>query len=42
MKELNLIAEPTQPQMVRFVCDNKKSWMSEIDELGEYVESIIE
>ena len=40
-KELNLIAEPTQPQMVRFVCDNKKSWMSEIDELGEYVESIM-
>ena len=23
-KELNLIAEPTQPQMVRFVCDNNK------------------
>ena len=41
IKELNLIAEPTQPQMVRFVCDNNKRLMSEIDKLGEYVESIM-
>ena len=41
MKELNLIAEPTQPQMVRFVCDNNKRLISEIDKLGEYVESIM-
>ena len=40
-KELNLIAEPTQPQMVRFVCDNNKRLISEIDKLGEYVESIM-
>ena len=39
-KELNLIVEPTQPQMVRFVCDNNKRLISEIDKLGEYVESI--
>ena len=39
--ELNLIAEPTQPQMVRFVCDNNKRLISEIDKLGEYVESIM-
>ena len=40
-KELNLITEPTQPQMVRFVCDNNKRLISEIDKLGEYVESIM-
>ena len=40
-EELNLIAEPTQPQMVRFVCDNNKRLISEIDKLGEYVESIM-
>ena len=40
-KELNLIAEPTQPQVVRFVCDNNKRLMSEIDKLGEYVENIM-
>ena len=40
-KELNLIVEPTQPQMVRFVCDNNKRLISEIDKLGEYVESIM-
>ena len=40
-KELNLIAEPTQPQMVRFVCNNNKRLISEIDKLGEYVESIM-
>ena len=40
-KELNLIAEPTQPEMVRFVCDNSKRLISEIDKLGEYVESIM-
>ena len=40
-KELNLITEPTQPQMVRFVCDNNKRFLSEIDKLGEYVESIM-
>ena len=40
-KEMNLIAEPTQPQMVRFVCDNNKRLISEIDKLGEYVESIM-
>ena len=39
-KEMNLIAEPTQPKMVRFVCDNNKRLISEIDKLGEYVESI--
>ena len=40
-KELNLIAEPTQPQMVRFMCDDNKRLISEIDKLGEYVESIM-
>ena len=40
-KELNLIIEPTQPQMVKFVCDNNKRLISEIDKLGEYVESIM-
>ena len=40
-EKLNLIAEPTQPQMVRFVCDNNKRLISEIDKLGEYVESIM-
>ena len=40
-KELNLIAEPTQPHMVKFVCDNNKRLISEIDKLGEYVESIM-
>ena len=40
-KELNLIAELTQPQMIRFVCDNNKRLISEIDKLGEYVESIM-
>ena len=40
-KELNLIEEPTQPQMVRFVCDNYKRLISEIDKLGEYVETIM-
>ena len=38
-KELNLIKEPTQPQMVIFVCNNNKRLMSEIDKLGEYVEN---
>ena len=38
-KELNLIKEPTQPQMVGFVCDNNKRLLSEIDKLGEYVEN---
>ena len=40
-EKLNLITEPTQPQMVRFVCDNNKRLISEIDKLGEYVESIM-
>ena len=40
-EKLNLIAEPTQPQMIRFVCDNNKRLISEIDKLGEYVESIM-
>ena len=40
-EKLNLIAEPIQPQMVRFVCDNNKRLISEIDKLGEYVESIV-
>ena len=38
-KELNLIKEPTQPQMVIFVCNNNKRLLSEIDKLGEYVEN---
>ena len=38
-KELNLLKEPTQPQMVRFVCDNNKRLLSEIDKLGEYVDN---
>ena len=38
-KELNLIKEPTQPQMVIFVCNDNKRLMSEIDKLGEYVEN---
>ena len=40
-EKLNLIAEPTQPQMVIFVCDNNKRLISEIDKLGEYLESIM-
>ena len=40
-EKLNLITEPTQPQKVRFVCDNKKRLKSEIDKLGEYLESIM-
>ena len=39
-KELNLMTKPTQPQMVRFVCNNNNKLISEIDKLGEYVESI--
>ena len=39
-EKLNLITEPTQPQMVRFVCNNNKRLISEIDKLGRYVESI--
>ena len=31
--------EPTQPQLVRFVCDNNKGLLSEIDKLGECVEN---
>ena len=38
-KELNLLKEPTQPQMVIFVCDNNKRLLSEIDKLGEYVDN---
>ena len=38
-KELNLIKEPTQPQMVIFVCNNNKRLLSEIDKFGEYVEN---
>ena len=38
-KELNLMKEPTQPQMVIFVCNNNKRLLSEIDKLGEYVEN---
>ena len=38
-KELNLIKEPTEPQMVIFVCNNNKRLLSEIDKLGEYVEN---
>ena len=38
-KELNLLKEPKQPQMVRFVCDNNKRLLSEIDILGEYVDN---
>ena len=38
-KELNLMKEPTQPQMVGFVCNNNKRLLSEIDKLGEYVEN---
>ena len=38
-KELNLLKEPTQPQMVRFVCDNNKRLLSEIAKLGEYVDN---
>ena len=38
-KELNLLKEPTQPQMIRFVCDNNKRLLSEIDKLGEYVDN---
>ena len=40
-KELNLLKEPTQPQMVRFVCDNNKRLLSEIAKLGEYVDNTI-
>ena len=38
-KELNLMKEPTQPQMTIFVRDNNKRLLSEIDKLGEYVEN---
>ena len=38
-KELNVLKEPTQPQMVRFVCDNNKKLLSEIVKLGEYVDN---
>ena len=38
-KELNLLKEPTQPQMVRFVCDNNKRLLSEVVKLGEYVDN---
>ena len=38
-KELNQMKEPTQPQMVIFVCNNNKRLLSEIDKLGEYVEN---
>ena len=38
-KELNLMKEPTEPQMVIFVCNNNKRLLSEIDKLGEYVEN---
>ena len=38
-KELNLMKEPTQPQMVIFVCNDNKRLLSEIDKLGEYVEN---
>ena len=38
-KELILMKEPTQPQMVIFVCNNNKRLLSEIDKLGEYVEN---
>ena len=37
--ELNLLKERTQPQMVRFVCDNNKRLLSEIAKLGEYVDN---
>ena len=40
-KELSLLKEPTQPQMVRFVCDNSKRLLSEIANLGEYVDNTI-
>ena len=33
------VKEPTQPQMVIFVCNNNKTLLSEIDKLGEYVEN---
>ena len=39
-KQMNLLKEPTQPQMVRFVCDNNKRLLSEIVKLGEYVDNI--
>ena len=38
-KELNLMKEPTQPQMVIFACNNNKRLLSEIDKLGEYVKN---
>ena len=38
-KELNLLKEPTQPQIVRFVCDNNKRLLSEIAKLGKYVDN---
>ena len=38
-KELNLMKEPSQPQIVIFVCNNNKRLLSEIDKLGEYVEN---
>ena len=38
-KQMNLLKEPTQPQMVRFVCDNNKRLLSEIAKLGEYVDN---
>ena len=38
-KELNLLKEPTQPQMVRFVCDNNKRLLSEIAKLGKFVDN---
>ena len=39
-KQMNLLKEPTQPQMVRFVCDNNMRLLSEIAKLGEYVDNI--
>ena len=39
IKELNLMKEPTQPQMAIFVCSNNKRLLLEIDKLGEYVSS---
>ena len=38
-RQLNLIKVPTQPQMVRFVCDNKRM-LSEIKKLGELAKNI--
>ena len=38
-QELNLLKERTQPQVVRFVCDNNKRLLSEIAKLGEFVDN---